>query len=57
MVIFYSSRNAARAASFGKMHDAGPGAPNGQRYGRKLSAISGNSSQRRKLIRAIKAQA
>lgn len=53
MVIFYTSRTAARAAHFGTLVDNGPDAPKGQRYGRKLSGISGNSKQRRQMVRKI----
>ena len=52
MQIFYPTRNAARAACFGKFVDNGPVAPKGQRYGRALSGIGGNS-RHRKCVRAI----
>ena len=53
MVVFFASRNAARAATFGTLHDAGPDAPKGHRYGRKVSGVSGNSKQRRQMLRKI----
>lgn len=53
MMIYFASRTAARSVTFGKLVDNGPDAPKGQRYGRKLSGISGNSRQRRRAVRAI----
>lgn len=56
MIIFYASRVAARAVNIGALVDNGPSAPKGKRYGRKLSAISGNARQRRRSLRAILSQ-
>lgn len=53
MIVFYSSRTAARSARFGVLVDAGPTAPTGKRYGRKLPGIGGNSKQRRQALRAV----
>jgi hypothetical protein len=56
MIVFYASRTAARAVSFGSLVDNGPDAPKGQRFGRKVSGISGNARQRRQMLRRVMAQ-
>lgn len=53
MVLYFASRNAARALSAGKLVDNGPDAPKGERYGRAFAGIGGNSRQRRQSLRAI----
>lgn len=53
IIIYFSSRDKARNASFGKFVDMGTDAPKGKRFARKLSGISGNSKQRRKQLRSI----
>lgn len=50
--VFYSTRNAARAARIGKYVDHGAGAPKGHRYARVVS-LSGNARQRRTALRAM----
>jgi hypothetical protein len=47
MIIFFNSRESARKATFGKLFDAGVEAPKGQRYGRKVTGLSGNAHQRK----------
>lgn len=47
MLVFFSSRDKARLATFGKLVDNGPDAPKGKRFARKISGITGNAAQRR----------
>lgn len=55
MQIYFSSRNAARSATFGTMVDNGTEAPKGKRFARKLCGISGNAKQRKQAVkRAIR---
>lgn len=56
MIVFFTSRDSARSASFGKYVDNGKDAPKGERYGRKLSGIGGNSRQRRQALRSVLSQ-
>jgi len=53
MMIFFSSRDKARAATFGKFIDNGPNAAKGKRFARRIHAISGNAAQRRKQMRVV----
>lgn len=55
MIVFFSSRTLARSATFGKLVDFGTDAPKGKRFARRISAVSGNAKQRRKIMRAIMA--
>lgn len=53
MQVFFNTRTAARQATFGKMVDNGPTAPQGKRYARELSGISGNSKQRKQAVKRV----